>query len=83
MKGVDWGTLYNTFKDDYFNTEVLEKKISELILDDDISNKKGIYPFVLTGKEKYLNIRSFTPAMKQKVYEMQEGQCLVCKEDFE
>ena len=34
----------------------LEIQISELMQDEDISNKKGIYEYILTGKEKHLNI---------------------------
>ena len=83
MKGVDWGTLYNEFKDEVFDTKVIEEEIAKLILDDDVSKKSGIYPYVLTRKEKYLSIRTFTEATKQKVYEKQKGICVICKEKFE
>ncbi len=83
MKGVEWGPLYNKYKDEVFDADKLEKEIYNLLLDDDVTKKKGIYPYVLTRKEKYLNIRSFTPAMKQKVYEQQDGVCPECKEEFE
>ncbi len=82
MKGVDWGTLYNEFKDETYDTDKIEKQTAELILDDDVTNKKGIYPYLLTSNEKYLNIRAFTPAMKQKVYEKQKGKCAQCKKEF-
>jgi len=82
MKGVDWGTLYNQFKDETFDTDKIEKETAQLILDDDVTNKKGIYPYILTRNEKYLNIRAFTPAMKQKVYEKQKGKCAICKKEF-
>ena len=77
MKGQDWGNLYNTYKDETYNADDLEKKIKELMLDDDVSNKKGIYPYLLTGKEKHLSIRTFTEAMKQKVYVKQDGKCKI------
>ena len=83
MKGIDWGTLYNKYKDEIYDTDVLESEIARLILDDDVSKKSGIYPYVLTKDEKYLSIRAFSDAMKQKVYEKQEGICAVCKEHFE
>ena len=83
MKGVDWGTLYNKYKDEVYDTDVLESEIAKLILDDDVSKKSGIYPYVLTGDEKYLSIRAFSDAMRQKVYEIQEGICTECKEHFE
>ena len=83
MKGVDWGSLYNQFNDNTYDTDKLEKEISKLILDDDVTKKSGIYPYVLTGNEKYLSIRSFTDAMKIKVYEKQKGICVKCGEHFE
>lgn len=83
MRGVDWGTLYNQYKDEQFNTEKIEKEIEQLILDDDVTKKSGIYPYILTRDEKYLSIRAFTPAIKQKVYEKQKGICVHCKKHFE
>ena len=83
MKGVDWGTLYNKYKDEVFDTKTIETETAKLILDDDVTKKSGIYPYILTRDEKYLNIRAFTNAMKQKVYEKQEGICTKCKEKFE
>ena len=82
MKGVDWGILYNEFKDELFDTDKLEIEIAKLVADDEVERKKGIYPYVLTRKEKYLSIRAFTDTMKQKVYEKQKGICVVCKEYF-
>jgi len=83
MKGIDWGTLYNQFKNEVLDADKLEKEIQQLILDDDVTNKKGIYPYVLTRNEKHLSIRAFTDAMKLKVYEKQNGICVKCGEHFE
>lgn len=83
MKGVNWGELYNQFKDTIFDPKKIEEETAKLILDDDVSKKSGIYPFILTRKEKYLSIRSFTDAVKQKVFELQKGICVTCKEHFE
>jgi 5-methylcytosine-specific restriction endonuclease McrA len=83
MKGQDWGTLYNTYKDETYDADDLEEKIKDLIIDDDVSSKKGIYPYLLTGKEKYLSIRAFTEAMKQKVYVKQGGKCIECGDEFD
>ena len=62
---------------------IIEKEIEKLILDDDVTKKSGIYPYILTRNEKYLSIRSFSDAIKQKVYEKQKGVCVHCKEHFE
>ncbi len=57
MKGVEWGVLYNDFKDEVLDAKAIEQEIKKLIADDDVVNKKGIYFYVLTRNEKYLNIR--------------------------
>jgi len=82
MKGVPWGELYSEFQNTNINPSKIEEEIAQLILDDDVTNKKGIYSYVLTRNEKYLNIRAFSDAMKQKVYELQKGKCVECKEEF-
>tara|TARA_B100000315_G_scaffold260939_1_gene328070 strand:+ start:258 stop:815 length:558 start_codon:yes stop_codon:yes gene_type:complete len=83
MKGVDWGTLYNKYKDEKIDTKKIEEETAKLILDDDVTKKSGIYPFILTLDEKYLSIRAFSDAMKQKVYEKQKGNCVKCGNHFE
>lgn len=83
MKGIAWGDLYNLFKDRDFDSQKLEAKISKLMEDEDVTNKKGIYSYVLDGKEKHLNIRAFSNSQKREAYERQKGICPVCKEHFE
>lgn len=79
MKGVDWGTLYNKYKDEIYDTKAIEIEIAKLILDDDVSKKSGIYPYILTKKKKYLWIRAFTESTKQKVYENRKVNVLYVK----
>ena len=83
MKGTEWGFLYNEFKDKKLDSKKLEVEITKLMQDDDITKKKGIYTYVLNGKEKYLNIRAFSSNQKRESYERQEGVCVECKEHFE
>lgn len=83
MKGVDWGSLYNKYKDEVFDTKAIEKEIALLIADDEVQKKKGIYPYVLTRDERYLGIRAFSDSQKQKKYEEQKGICVSCKEHFD
>ena len=82
MKGVEWGLLYNKYKDQIFDTKVIEEETAELIADDDVTKKSGIYPYILTRDERYLSIRAFTDTMRQKVYERQNGICVKCKIKF-
>ena len=83
MKGVDWGPLYNDYKDGEHDPVAIEDEVARLVADDDVQRKPGIYEYVLTRDEKHLNIRAFPPAVKQKVYEKQGGVCPICKEKFE
>lgn len=83
MKGLPWGRFYNEHKVDKFNAAELERRIVALIEDDEVERKKGIYAYLLTGKEKSLNLRSFDEKTKQAAYARQKGICPVCKEHFE
>lgn len=83
IKGLPWGVYFNEYKDTPFDTDKLEKQIVELMMDDDVTKKSGVYPYLLTGEEKYLNIRAFTPAQKREAFERQKGVCPKCKETFE
>jgi len=80
MKGIGWGSLYNLFQAQEFDKDKLEAEISRLMEDEDVSYKKGIYSFVLDGKEKHLNIRAFSKKQKREAYQRQKGICPVCRE---
>lgn len=83
MKGIPFGTLYNDFKNTHLDPAALETEIIDLMRDEDVTKKSGIYKYVLTGEEKYLNIRSFTDNQKREAYEKQSGICTKCGEHFE
>ncbi len=83
MKGIQWGFLYNEFKSQKFDSRKLEAQIAELMQDEDVTNKKGIYEYLLTGKERHLNIRAFTDNQKREAFERQQGICIKCGEKFE
>ena len=83
MKGVDWGGLYMHLEDESLDPEGLEAAIVHLMMDDDVTKKAGIYTYLLTGEERHLNIRTFSAAMKQKAFEIQNGICKSCEKKFE
>lgn len=83
MKGLDWGKFYNDHKDKKLNAADLEKRIVELLDDDEVDSKKGIYEYLLTGNEKTLSLRTFDKKMRHKVYERQKGICPICKKHFD
>jgi hypothetical protein len=82
MKGLAWGEFYNEFKDKKFDHKKLEEEISQLMQDEDVTSKKGIYEFVLTRKEKHLNIRAFSDNQKRESFEKQKGICVKCESEF-
>lgn len=83
MKGIEWGLLYNRFKDADLDPDNLEKQIKALMMDDEVTNKRGIYTYILTGEEKHLSLRSFTEAQRRAAYERQGGICPDCGQHFE
>lgn len=82
MKGVDWGALYEAHGQEVLDAAQLEQEVKRLMADSDVTNKRGIYPYVLNGNERSLNIRAFDDNMKREVYERQEGRCPLCGRHF-
>lgn len=82
LTSIDWGKIYWEFKDKAFDPKELEQLISELMKDGEVQNKAGIYWYVLSGNEQYLNLRMFDDKIKAEKYEEQGGRCANpdCKE---
>jgi hypothetical protein len=83
MKGLAWGELYNEYGKQPLDTKKIEEEVEQLMKDVEVTNKKGIYTYVMDRKEKNLNLRTFDDAMKREAYENQKGICLICKKHFE
>lgn len=83
MKGIGWGTLYNVHKNDNLDPKHLETATARLMADDEVTSKKGVYEYLLTGNEKHLSIRTFTDSNKRTLYERQNGLCVTCKDHFD
>lgn len=82
MKGIDWGKLYDKYGTNLYDTSELDKRIADLMMDDDVTNKKGICEFVLSGAECCLHISAFTESQKRRIYEYQKGICNMCLKLF-
>ncbi len=85
MNAITYKEIFPLIKDGriWLDPKELEADIARLMVDDDVTKKSGVYPYLLTGDEKHLSIRAFSEAMKQQAYEKQAGICLVCGEKFE
>ena len=82
MLGLEWGRLYNTYKDNSYNSETLESKIHSLMENDEVTEHKGVYEYVLSGESenlaRKLSKRVFTIQQKRTAYEKQGGICPKC-----
>lgn len=83
MKGLDWGIFYNKYASGSHDPKALEARILELLDDEDISNQRGIYEYLLDGQERHLNLRAFSDKMARTAYERQGGVCPKCGRHFE
>ena len=85
MKSPEWGLLYNEFKDGKYNPDTLEREVARLMADDDVTAKRGIYEYLLSGgkRERALSIRAFTDSQKRMAYERQKGVCPKCGLHFD
>lgn len=75
MCGLDWGRLYETYHANHYDANDLAEKADVLFNEDDdvITNKSGIYEYLLSGCEltRVLHIRYFKDAVKRTVYARQ------------
>ena len=83
MKGLDWGAMYDEFGENVYDTAALEKQIHDLMEDDEIMKKSGIYRYVLSGDLRDLSFRTFDKKQKREAYERQHGICAHCGKHFE
>lgn len=82
MKGLEWGILYDRYRNESYDPKQLETRIVELMEDEDVTKNSGIYEYLLGGNEKCLNIRAFSPKMARAAYERQGGVCPMCGNIF-
>ena len=87
MQGLPWGILYNKYKNNPYDCEELEREISSLMADDEVTEKKGIYEYILSGKDesiaRKLSKRQFLERDKRTIYERQNGICPICGEHYD
>lgn len=83
MKGLDWASFYDKYHEESLDIKAMEAKISELLGDDEIQKSNGIIPYVLTGDERYLDLRTFKDKVKLAVWEKQNHKCAICGKEFD
>jgi hypothetical protein len=83
LRSVPWNLLYDQYGQEQLDAVALEDRVKALMTDDEVQKKSGIYTYVLTGEERALGLRVFTPNQKREAYERQNGICPQCGEHFE
>jgi len=76
MCGLEWGRLYELYHNNPYNPTQVNERVRALFRDEFVSDRKGIFEYVLGGEENksLLNIRVFDDRIKKKVYERQTAQ---------
>ena len=74
MRGREWGRLYEEHHTTAYDSAKVSAQVQELYADPYVTDKKGIFEYVLRGsKDPYLlNIRIFDEATKKLVYAEQK-----------
>ena len=78
MFGLDWGAFYNEYHNNTYSPSVIKQQVKDLMADEEITAKRGIFRYVLSGDEKYLSLRRFDDRDKRTVYTQQNGKCAIC-----
>lgn len=88
MRGLEWGRLYEAYHHNPYNPAKVSQKVRELYGDPYVTNRKGVFEFVLGDSQdtRLLNIRVFDDATKKSVYALQsqaakakeESNCPLC-----
>ena len=78
MRGLPWGLIYNKYNDKKYNCNEIQKTVADLMADDEIQSKKGIFEYVFDGDKKHLNLRQFDNTIKRNIYQKQGGICPYC-----
>ncbi len=73
LRDIEWGRLYRQHHSKPFNRDEIAKRVEELLDDSQVSNKKGVFEYILGGEKdkSLLNIRVFDEKVKRVVYDRQ------------
>ena len=80
MCGLEWGRIYEQYHSNSYDINKLDERISLLLSDWRVTDKKGIYEYVLSGevleKKPLLNIRLFDKSVIKTVFNLQTSDAI-------
>lgn len=73
MRGIEWGRLYDQYHSTSYDPKNVSGAVKMLAADDEVTNRKGIFEYVLGGSTdtKLLNVRIFDEKVKKATYAKQ------------
>ena len=73
MRGLEQGALYERYHKNSYNPDEVAGRVKELYADGYLTNKKGIFEYILGGRTdtKLLHVRFFDESVKKSVYAKQ------------
>ena len=71
--GLEWGRLYRQYHTNAYSKDAVTKRVDELLYDPQVTNKRGIFEYVLGGEHdtSLLNVRVFDERTKKAKYDEQ------------
>ncbi len=71
--GLEWGRLYRQYHTNAYSKDEISKRVDELLYDPQVTNKRGIFEYVLGGERdtSLLNVRVFDERTKKSKYDEQ------------
>lgn len=88
MKGLEWGRLYEEYHSKSYDPQKLSGEVKRLAADSYVTNRKGIFEYLLGGSvdKRLLAVRVFDDKVKQVAYAQQtqaaqargESNCPLC-----
>ena len=86
--GLEWGRLYREYHANAYSKDEITKRVDTLLSDTQVTNKRGVFEYVLGDEENksLLNVRVFDDKTKKAVYDKQtkaaiekeESNCPLC-----
>lgn len=78
------GKLYNKYHGNQYDADEIEKRVHELIANEEVTEKKGVYEYILSGEDENLacklSKRTFSENDKRTAYENQGHKCAITGE---
>jgi hypothetical protein len=73
MCGIEWGRLYRQYHANPYSKQAVTEKVDKLLSDTQVTDKKGIFEYILGGETdaSLLNVRVFDEKTKKAVYDIQ------------